>query len=79
MEDIQPTLISVKPAQSASISVQTTLFDLIHARQAELEPGDDRRITHEVLELLQSGRVTRCGEPEPWTQLLEAVESYPLR
>lgn len=59
-----------QPVYPKHVSIQTTLFDLIYAMQAEVEPGEESLITHSIAHLLRSGRVTFCGDSEPWAELL---------
>lgn len=70
MQAILPAPMPSKPVNPKHVSIQTTLFDLIRAMQTEVEPGEESLITHSISHLLHSGRVTFCGDSEPWAELL---------
>ncbi len=73
---MRPIVIPSKPPLLKSFSIQTTLFDLIQARQAEVEPDEEGFITDELSRLLESGRVTCCDDPGSWAELLAEMRSW---
>lgn len=75
MQAILPVPMPSKPVNPKHVSIQTTLFDLIHAMQTEVEPGEESLITNSISHLLHSGRVTLCGDAKPWTELLAEMAS----
>ncbi len=73
---MRPIVIPSKLSLLKSYSIRTTLFDLIYARQAEVEPGEEGFITDEVSCLLEAGRITCCDDPESWAELSAETTSW---
>ena len=57
---VDPDPVAAAP-QRASVTVQTTLYDLIAALNANIAPEDDHLVTAEVIRLLSAGRINRSS------------------
>lgn len=61
------TCPAVTPAASSSpASITTTLYDLIAALNAEVEPEDDALVTAAVVHLINSNRTRFVGSHKGW-------------
>jgi hypothetical protein len=62
MQNSTQSILEQVPACAASTTIVTTLYDLIEAISAEVEPGEDDLIIATVMHLLNSGRVKFTGD-----------------
>jgi hypothetical protein len=54
---VDATTVTAQP-EKETLSIQTTLYDLIASINAKIVPQNDHQVIAEVLHLLNSGRVT---------------------
>ena len=62
MQSSTQSILAQVPASAEPTTVETTLYDLIDAISAEVEPGEDDLIIATVVHLLNSGRVKFTGD-----------------
>jgi hypothetical protein len=62
MQNSTQSVLAQVPADAESTTITTTLYDLIEAVSAEVDPGEDDLIIATVMHLLNSGRVKFTGD-----------------
>ena len=58
MEAIAQSFCAAEAEHSGSLTIETTLYELIEAINEQVQPGEDRLVIEAVLDLIETGQIT---------------------